>query len=886
MDVGWKVGPGSHQGSNEPTRKENPEGPQGAWSAEEGREWGRAEEGQGSSPAQEGMPRRSGRQAPKDQSRGLEATANPGQYDYLRKKKDRAQEEGSGQKQEEQGNRRRGQQGSEGQGRRVPHDEHSPAPTCAMDAPGEEGTGSLDPDDTYQVAWVATSEGIPEDDRAYLTSTSSHSREVRDTQLPARREFLEARRYPDGHDGLTLRQVVTSLANAQGGLSRGQVEALEVALGRRHASNNSTAPLELDDTWCYCGRFVQAAATMCPCGFPTAGYRKGDWKCGVCGFASEAGLEEQAKRKCQCCWADIGAGYHAYGDDTTDSAHKMEFLEPGPPREEGLQGEAREGPRESPPGYASRKPSRKGWEAAAIPDRNYHTEYQRYKEDQEEQRQRFGGPAWDGRWQPCICLVYDFAHFHKGYGFKEGQRLEAGRAKELWGDIILKLNRNEKEQRRALDEQLQEAQEEMLQAAEAKHQSAARCSELQSIVGEAHRALQERKTEGRQKEAKDTARQVARRVRAEEDARDVHEAALARFQKATADEDVVEQEEAKARQDLDRAHENLDKWEEELEAAKARATRQLELLGGSSAADGGEEAKGPAGHKARPADPGSSSCRREEGQSEKGQGLQHQAKRGTEAPTHKATRTALKELEEAIRDEAKAAELREACHERCEAAGWPRLDTRDAEGKATNLAFSRANDSFYEASEARLAKEEEVSKLQGTEARSSGAREPDKSQASNHAENGAQGRQESPGEAKKRRSEKKLADEHKTKHPQGGMDGGCQEELHAAWAKSFKKSMWAQHPIEACACAEREEEFRQLSDSIEKAKALKQEVCAAEEQYVLQEETDKAADAESHGSYSSGELVIPGSREEAEREALEGYVPDDSPGRPQDLRDQ
>jgi hypothetical protein len=293
--------------------------------------------------------------------------------------------------------------------------------------------------------------------------------------------------------------------------------------------------------------------------------------------------------------------------------------------------------------------------------------------------------------------------------------------------------------------------------------------------------------------------------------------------------------------------------------------------------------------------------KREEGQDEQGQVLQHPTSRGTEATTHEALRTALTELEEAAKEEARATETRWVWHGKCKAAGWPRRDTHDAGEKAINVGFSRANDRFYEAIEARKAKEEEVSKLQGAMAHTPGAQETDKSEAGNHpaeeaerhAKSGAERMEEGPGEPKKRRSRKTMVHSHeRDARKEEWMEAVKKEsaarynaeERYAAWAKGFKSSIWAQDPIEAC--AEKEEEFRQLSAAITEAKALKQAVDSAEERHNLQEAAEEVADSASQGSYSSGELVIHGSREEAEREALAGYAPPDPPESPQEEKDQ
>eukprot|EP00972_Heterocapsa_arctica_P035114 5170489-Heterocapsa_arctica.AAC.1 len=45
-----------------------------------------------------------------------------------------------------------------------------------------------------------------------VTEHSQHAREVQAKQLVVRAAFLEAYGYPDGHDGLTFRQVLEVLA--------------------------------------------------------------------------------------------------------------------------------------------------------------------------------------------------------------------------------------------------------------------------------------------------------------------------------------------------------------------------------------------------------------------------------------------------------------------------------------------------------------------------------------------------------------------------------------------------------------------------------------------------------------------------------------------------
>ncbi len=61
-----------------------------------------------------------------------------------------------------------------------------------------------------------SAEAIHRDGRNYLTKELQHAVEVHAKQLPARRAFLESYSYPDGMDGLTVRQLLEAVATAHG----------------------------------------------------------------------------------------------------------------------------------------------------------------------------------------------------------------------------------------------------------------------------------------------------------------------------------------------------------------------------------------------------------------------------------------------------------------------------------------------------------------------------------------------------------------------------------------------------------------------------------------------------------------------------------------------
>eukprot|EP00972_Heterocapsa_arctica_P022944 3375025-Heterocapsa_arctica.AAC.1 len=77
------------------------------------------------------------------------------------------------------------------------------------------------------MGWLPSGEEWTRSGRGYLTERSQHAREVQAKQLGARAAFLEAYGYPDGHEGLTFRQVLEVLAAVQGGLSAGQTASIK-----------------------------------------------------------------------------------------------------------------------------------------------------------------------------------------------------------------------------------------------------------------------------------------------------------------------------------------------------------------------------------------------------------------------------------------------------------------------------------------------------------------------------------------------------------------------------------------------------------------------------------------------------------------------------------
>ncbi len=153
--------------------------------------------------------------------------------------------------------------------------------------------------------------------------------------------------------------------------------------------------------------------------------------------------------------------------------------------------------------------------------------------------------------------------------------------------------------------------------------------------------------------------------------------------------------------------------------------------------------------------------------------------------------------------EAKASKLREEKHEECEAAGWPRRDTKEAGGKAINEGFNKANDSFYEAQAARMAKEKEVTKLQGATGYAPEAQKTGKGKAANHpAEEAVCQARSSPRrleegfqEPKKQRTGKStVPSDKRNARKEDWMEAVRKEsvarykaeELYAAWAKAEK----------------------------------------------------------------------------------------------------
>eukprot|EP00972_Heterocapsa_arctica_P061772 9108169-Heterocapsa_arctica.AAC.1 len=84
--------------------------------------------------------------------------------------------------------------------------------------------------------------------------------------MPFRREHLAARWYPDGWDGLTLRQLLEVVPGAQGGMSKGQVDMFIGSFGLWMATRGVPHPPHYDDVLCACGEWWFASAVMCRCG--------------------------------------------------------------------------------------------------------------------------------------------------------------------------------------------------------------------------------------------------------------------------------------------------------------------------------------------------------------------------------------------------------------------------------------------------------------------------------------------------------------------------------------------------------------------------------------------------------------------------------------------
>ena len=161
-----------------------------------------------------------------------------------------------------------------------------------------------------------------------------------------------------------------------------------------------------------------------------------------------------------------------------------------------------------------------GWETEGIHDRNGITENRRFKEDEEKQRQRLKGPAWDGKPDPCVCDDHDFAHFHEGSGYKEGEPCAPKKAKSFWEKRLSVLGHDKAEQGKTWIDQLEAARLEAEQAEEAKQRSLARCATLQRYTEEAFEALQAVANEMRKSDATDGNRQKTQWLRAEEDCMD------------------------------------------------------------------------------------------------------------------------------------------------------------------------------------------------------------------------------------------------------------------------------------------------------------------------------------------------------------------------------
>jgi hypothetical protein len=86
-------------------------------------------------------------------------------------------------------------------------------PAGSMEIPGVKGYWRNPENDfLYQVGYLPPGEKWRQEGKRYLTEHSPHAREVVAKQLPGRKAFLEAFGYPDGHDGLTFRQVCEVLA--------------------------------------------------------------------------------------------------------------------------------------------------------------------------------------------------------------------------------------------------------------------------------------------------------------------------------------------------------------------------------------------------------------------------------------------------------------------------------------------------------------------------------------------------------------------------------------------------------------------------------------------------------------------------------------------------
>eukprot|EP00972_Heterocapsa_arctica_P022004 3236401-Heterocapsa_arctica.AAC.1 len=60
----------------------------------------------------------------------------------------------------------------------------------------------------FRKGWMPKGEAFAREGRKFLTNHSQHAQTVQAKQLPARATFLEAHGYPDGHDGLTFRQLL------------------------------------------------------------------------------------------------------------------------------------------------------------------------------------------------------------------------------------------------------------------------------------------------------------------------------------------------------------------------------------------------------------------------------------------------------------------------------------------------------------------------------------------------------------------------------------------------------------------------------------------------------------------------------------------------------
>eukprot|EP00972_Heterocapsa_arctica_P007819 1139700-Heterocapsa_arctica.AAC.1 len=83
--------------------------------------------------------------------------------------------------------------------------------------------------------------------------------------------------------------------------------SIKGAFGEWMATGKNEHPPHYDDVWCICGNWHFGSALCCPCGLPSAKYRKGDWTCGNCRHSNFA-----KHNWCGKCNEKVSEGTHAF----------------------------------------------------------------------------------------------------------------------------------------------------------------------------------------------------------------------------------------------------------------------------------------------------------------------------------------------------------------------------------------------------------------------------------------------------------------------------------------------------------------------------------------------------------------------------------------------